>query len=214
MPCATCTHDPRCADVCQHSSCATGQDRRQYYYNVIACRAIHATDPDCICWHDEGTGPLANHPEHQREWRVSPSPAHAGICEPETELTEAVARAIYAQWKHWTGWVPWVDGGNSLNQDEARRLARKAIAGFRAPDVGKAQAPSPQRHSVLLKAAHDLLMKQSRSGYVLNLLEQTVFYDEADCDGHCLMEDIASELAAIAQSAPRPDLLEAGKEGK
>jgi hypothetical protein len=25
MPCATCEHDPRCQDVCQHSSCATGQ---------------------------------------------------------------------------------------------------------------------------------------------------------------------------------------------
>lgn len=50
------------------------------------------------------------------------------------------------------------------------------------------------RKTVLLKAAHDLLMKQHKSGYVLNLLEQTVFYDEADCDGHCLMEDIALEL--------------------
>lgn len=26
--------------------------------------------------------------------------------------------------------------------------------------------------------------------YVLDLLEETVFYDEAECDGYCLKEDI------------------------
>jgi hypothetical protein len=50
------------------------------------------------------------------------------------------------------------------------------------------------RKVTLLKAAHALLKKQDNSGYVLNLLSETVFYDDADCDGYCLMEDIASEL--------------------
>jgi len=50
------------------------------------------------------------------------------------------------------------------------------------------------RKSELLRAAYDLLKKQESSYYVLNLLEETTFYDEADCDGHCLMEDIANEL--------------------
>ena len=51
------------------------------------------------------------------------------------------------------------------------------------------------RRFVLLKAAYDLLMKCTESeGYVLNVLEETAFYDGADFDGSCLMEDISNEL--------------------
>ena len=50
------------------------------------------------------------------------------------------------------------------------------------------------RKTVLLRAAYDLLKKQDKSGYVLNLLAETYFYDGTDCDGYCLMEDIAHEL--------------------
>lgn len=50
------------------------------------------------------------------------------------------------------------------------------------------------RKITLLKACRDLLKKQDNSHYVLNLLSETVFYDEADCDGHCLLEDIEIEL--------------------
>lgn len=50
------------------------------------------------------------------------------------------------------------------------------------------------RKTILLKAAFDLLKKQDGAHYVLNLLEETVHYDEADCDGYCLMQDIAIEL--------------------
>lgn len=41
--------------------------------------------------------------------------------------SEAVAKIIYEQWSHMPGYVPWVDGGNSLKQDDARRLAGKAL---------------------------------------------------------------------------------------
>ena len=47
-----------------------------------------------------------------------------------------------------------------------------------------------ERAKTLLKAAYELLKKQEDSSYVLNLLAETVFYDEAECDGNCLMEDI------------------------
>jgi hypothetical protein len=50
------------------------------------------------------------------------------------------------------------------------------------------------RAKILLKAAYDLLQKQQESHFVLNLLEKTVHYDEADCDGYCLQEDISSFL--------------------
>ena len=50
------------------------------------------------------------------------------------------------------------------------------------------------RKDVLLRACYDLLKKCDEGIYMKNSLEQTVFYDEADCDGLCLMEDIALEL--------------------
>lgn len=47
-----------------------------------------------------------------------------------------------------------------------------------------------ERAKILLKATLDLLQKQKESYYVLNLLEQTSFYDKAECDGYCLFDDI------------------------
>lgn len=46
------------------------------------------------------------------------------------------------------------------------------------------------RARTLLKAAGTLLKKQENSNYVLNLLAETVYYDEAECDGSCLLDDI------------------------
>lgn len=54
-----------------------------------------------------------------------------------------------------------------------------------------------ERAITLLKACKELLNKQNESAYVLNILEQTVYYDEADCDGGCLLEDIESLLFEI-----------------
>lgn len=47
-----------------------------------------------------------------------------------------------------------------------------------------------KRARILLKAAETLLEKQEDSYYVLNLLAETVYYDEAECDGYCLLDDI------------------------
>lgn len=52
----------------------------------------------------------------------------------------------------------------------------------------------PDRKTVLLRACYDMLKKQDKAGYVISPFETTVHYDDADCDGHCLMEDIALEL--------------------
>ena len=46
----------------------------------------------------------------------------------------------------------------------------------------------------LFKAVIDLLSKQRDSDVVLNMLEETVYYDDAECDGYCLMEDICHLL--------------------
>lgn len=50
--------------------------------------------------------------------------------------------------------------------------------------------PNIERMVLLLRKCHELLSKQKGSYYVLNILAETVFYDGAECDGQCLMEDI------------------------
>lgn len=50
------------------------------------------------------------------------------------------------------------------------------------------------RKVTLLKACMELLERQERSGNLLDLLSETVYYDEAECDGYCLLEDIKIEL--------------------
>ena len=47
-----------------------------------------------------------------------------------------------------------------------------------------------QRARVLLKATHDLLEAADDSPYVEDVLAMLVHYDDMDCDGYCLMEDI------------------------
>ena len=40
----------------------------QYFYKSNKCKAEGASDSDCICWHDEGTGPAVNeHGEYRSE---------------------------------------------------------------------------------------------------------------------------------------------------
>lgn len=46
--------------------------RRQYFYKVDGCRARDPRDPACICWHDAGTGPLADSMATATSWRDAP----------------------------------------------------------------------------------------------------------------------------------------------
>lgn len=50
------------------------------------------------------------------------------------------------------------------------------------------------REQVLLKAAYDILKKCNEGSYVKDVLRETAFYDETDCDGYCLATDIAELL--------------------
>jgi hypothetical protein len=63
-----------------------------------------------------------------------------------------------------------------------------------AEEVAKRIDAAYQRQGVLLKAAYDLLAKANESNYVEQATAIVVHYDGADCDGNCLMEDIAAEL--------------------
>lgn len=64
------------------------------------------------------------------------------------------------------------------------------------------------RKDVLLRAAYDLLKRADDSHYVLEATHILVFYDEANCDGHCLMEEIAMELGLEEGEPP----IQLGKE--
>lgn len=65
----------------------TQETKRQYYYKDNHCGAKESTDAACICWHDEGTGPLKDEPGSVKYWRPTPSAAQ---CAPQPS-GEAVA---------------------------------------------------------------------------------------------------------------------------
>lgn len=50
------------------------------------------------------------------------------------------------------------------------------------------------RSITLLKAVVQLLEKQAESCDVLDLLEESVDYDNEECDGYCLLDDIRAHL--------------------
>ena len=54
-----------------------------------------------------------------------------------------------------------------------------------------------ERALILLKAAYEILNECDQSEFVISPMEVTVNYDEAECDGHCLMEDIENYLESM-----------------
>lgn len=54
-----------------------------------------------------------------------------------------------------------------------------------------------ERAILLLSKVLELLDRQDESIYVLNLLEQLVFYDGVECDGYCLKDDIECLLSVL-----------------
>jgi hypothetical protein len=59
---------------------------------------------------------------------LAPPIAQQGSGEVTDAMVESVARVIYEQWIGHAGYVKWAVRGNSLKQDEARALARAALA--------------------------------------------------------------------------------------
>lgn len=62
--------------------------------------------------------------------------------------------------------------------------------------------PVNDRKSVLLRAAYDLLKRSTQGHYVVEATSIHTHYDAADCDGYCLMEDIAYELGLDDDTDP------------
>ena len=57
---------------------------------------------------------------------------------------------------------------------------------------------------VLLRAAYDLLKRAEDSPFVQEAASIQVNYDGTDCDGSCLMEDIACALEIDGDTPPIP----------
>ena len=53
---------------------------------------------------------------------------------------------------------------------------------------------SVDRKTELLRAAYDLIKSTTEDHFVRETTAVRVRYDDANCDGYCLMEDIAHEL--------------------
>lgn len=47
-----------------------------------------------------------------------------------------------------------------------------------------------ERAKILLKATHEILTKCNEAVFVEDVMSVTAIWDEAECDGNCLMEDI------------------------
>jgi hypothetical protein len=60
------------------------------------------------------------------------------------------------------------------------------------------------RKDILLRAAYDLLKRNSSRLFVKEACHEQVYYDDANCDGYCLMEDIMHELDLEAGTGPIP----------
>lgn len=52
------------------------KSKYQYYYRADRCEAHKSSDINCICWHDEGTGPFKDSLHDEKygmlAWRIKP----------------------------------------------------------------------------------------------------------------------------------------------
>jgi hypothetical protein len=60
------------------------------------------------------------------------------------------------------------------------------------------------RKTILLRAAYDLLKRASQDHYVREATSIVTRFDDANCDGYCLMLDIAAELDLDDNTQPIP----------
>jgi len=60
------------------------------------------------------------------------------------------------------------------------------------------------RKEVLLRAAYDLLKRSTQDPYVSEATSILARVEDANCDGYCLMEDIAAELGLEDGAKPIP----------
>ena len=137
------------------------KDKKQEQHEVIGCKGCKHLRSDNICKNDRCARMYKDRYERKRE---------------PMERKEA---AMY--------WLNNLIGNYSDYYDDALEMGIKALE--QQEDYAK-QFRELQRARVLLKATLDLLKAAERNLYVEDVLSMLVHYDDADCDGSCLMEDI------------------------
>ncbi len=80
------------------------------------------------------------------------------------------------------------------------------------PVIYPTEPVATDRARVLLRAAWDLLKRNASFHYVEEAACTEVFYDDANCDGGCLMDDIAIELDLDDNARPIPLKKEEGED--
>jgi len=60
------------------------------------------------------------------------------------------------------------------------------------------------RKDILLRAAYDIIKRSTMNRFVEETGSIMAHYDDADCDGLCLMDDIAHELDLDDGTKPIP----------
>lgn len=78
-----------------------------------------------------------------------------------------------------------------FESDAASALTNEAA---RLIEAQRKTIDKAERMEVLLGAVLQILKKQANSIYVLNFFTETAFYDEAECDGFCIFEEIEELL--------------------
>ena len=84
------------------------------------------------------------------------------------------------------------------------RNAVKSRHSNRHPDHYRKEEAVKDRKEILLRAAYDLLKRSTQDFYVSEATGISTRYDESDCDGYCLMDDIAAELGLDEGTDPIP----------
>ncbi len=76
------------------------RSKRKYYFKDNACKAQFASEPDCICWHDEGTGPLSA--EEQASGILNWREQEQTPADKQRSVLQEAADFLYMAW----GYVP------------------------------------------------------------------------------------------------------------
>jgi hypothetical protein len=103
---------------------------KQYYCRREDCTAPNSRDPNCVCWHDEGTGPYPTAATSANlRWRDKPN------TKPENRQTDCVFNPEHAQYNDADLWallpkdgayLDLPDGGQVPLLEQLRRMAADA----------------------------------------------------------------------------------------
>lgn len=100
---------------------------RQYFYRVNSCTVSDSSDPDCICWHDEGTGPLGKMSQFASSWRNKVDRKAVSAME------AAISAAVESERNRCVSIIEnyQIPVGNSVAGEKAREMTLNALRNIR-----------------------------------------------------------------------------------